>query len=131
MTFDFTEKQTRAAIENESRNGLSNEYKTVAMARSSLPHSATSQFYINLQSNPGLDATDAKLGYTVFGRVIDGIAVLEKIAKEPRGMFKAYPEAPNYAVIILSATRYNAAVLPSTASASVSTSFKDALVAPE
>lgn len=107
MTFDFAEKATQDAIKNESFNGLKNDYKTLAMARRSDPDSATSQFYINLQSNPNLNATDTKAGYTVFGIVIEGMDVVEKIAKEPRGMFKAYPEAPNYAVRILSATRVN------------------------
>jgi len=105
MTFDFADKPTQAAIKNESFNGLKNDYKTVAMARRSDPDSATSQFYINLQPNFGLDAAGTKAGYTVFGIVVEGMDVIEKIAKEPRGMFRAYPEAPNYAVRILSATR--------------------------
>lgn len=105
MTFDFAEKPTQTAIKNESFNGLKNDYKTLAMARRGHPDSATSQFYINLQSNPGLNATETKAGYTVFGIVVEGMDVIEKIAQEPRGMFKAYPEAPNYAVRVLSAAR--------------------------
>ncbi|ACE86007.1 peptidylprolyl isomerase [Cellvibrio japonicus] len=133
MTFDFTEKPTRDPINNESDNGLRNEYKTVAMARHSNPNSATSQFYINLKGNPGLNATEKRPGYTVFGKVIDGMEVIEKIAQEPRGMFKAHPEAPNYAVRILSAKRYD----PSSSATSSSTSplvnsrIKDALVKPQ
>lgn len=105
MTFDFAEKETRKAIINESVNGLKNDYKSVAMARQQDPNSATAQFYINLQNNPGLNATETKPGYTVFGKVVGGMEVIEKIAQEPRGMFKAFPEAPNYAVRILSAAR--------------------------
>lgn len=105
MTFDFAEKETRKPIVNESVNGLKNDYKSVAMARQQDPDSATAQFYINLQNNPGLNATETKPGYTVFGKVVAGMEVIEKIAQEPRGMFKAFPEAPNYAVRILSATR--------------------------
>lgn len=105
MTFDFADKTTQAAIKNESFNGLHNDYRTLAMARRADPDSATSQFYINLQPNPGLDATGSKPGYTVFGFVVEGMDVIEKIAKEPRGMFKAHPEAPNYAVRILSTQR--------------------------
>jgi len=105
MTFDFAEKETRKPILNESVNGLKNDYKSVAMARQQDPNSATAQFYINLQNNPGLNATETKPGYTVFGKVVAGMEVIEKIAQEPRGMFKAFPEAPNYAVRILSATR--------------------------
>jgi len=106
MTFDFQEKPTNKPIKNESNNGLSNTYQTVAMARYNNPDSATAQFYINLQDNTGLDATNRHPGYTVFGIVVDGMDVVEKIAKEPRGMFKAFPEAPNYAVRILSTSRY-------------------------
>jgi len=111
MTFDFAEKETRKPVINESVNGLKNDYKSVAMARQQDPNSATAQFYVNLQNNSGLNATDTKAGYTVFGKVVAGIDVIEKIAQEPRGMFKAYPEAPNYAVRILSAERTDASGL--------------------
>lgn len=122
MTFDFSDKPTQAAIKNESSNGLKNDYRTVAMARYADPDSAASQFYINLQANSGLNATDTKPGYTVFGIVIDGMDVIEKIAKEPRGMFKAHPEAPNYAVRILSAARIKNSTVP-TANASSAASL--------
>lgn len=105
MTFDFAEKETHDPITNESINGLKNDYKSVAMARQQDPDSATAQFYVNLQNNSGLNATETKPGYTVFGKVVWGMEVIEKIAQEPRGMFKAFPEAPNYAVRILSASR--------------------------
>lgn len=131
MTFDFTEKTTGKPIKNESTNGLKNDYKSVAMARYSDPDSATSQFYINLQSNAGLNATETKPGYTVFGKVIEGIEVIEKVAQEPRGMFKAHPEAPNYAVRILTAKRFSGSSNTSTTSDSIVNSrFKDALVKP-
>lgn len=127
MTFDFAEKKTEKPIINESRNGLGNDYKTVAMARQSDPNSATAQFYINLKNNDGLNATDTKPGYTVFGKVVAGMEVIEKIAEEPRGMFKAFPEAPNYAVRILSANRTNSIAVDSSAPQKPS-AFKDALV---
>lgn len=131
MTFDFAEKETRKAIINESVNGLKNDYKSVAMARQQDPNSATAQFYINLQNNPGLNATETKPGYTVFGKVVAGMDVIEKIAQEPRGMFKAFPEAPNYAVRILSAARTDTSSL-NTLIESQNTpkpsSIKDALV---
>lgn len=131
MTFDFAEKETRKGIINESVNGLKNDYKSVAMARQQDPNSATAQFYVNLQNNPGLNATETKPGYTVFGKVIAGMDVIEKIAKEPRGMFRAFPEAPNYAVRILSATRTDRSGLSSLIEAQNTpkpSSFKDALV---
>lgn len=131
MTFDFAEKETRKPIVNESVNGLKNDYTSVAMARQQDPDSATAQFYINLQNNSGLNANGSKPGYTVFGKVIAGMDVVEKIAKEPHGMFKAYPEAPNYAVRILSATRINVSELNSLIELQNTpkpSSLKDALV---
>jgi cyclophilin family peptidyl-prolyl cis-trans isomerase len=131
MTFDFAEKETRKPIVNESINGLKNDYKSVAMARQSDPDSATSQFYINLQNNAALNATETKAGYTVFGKVVAGMEVIEKIAQEPRGMYKAFPEAPNYAVRILSAARTDANQLRELVEAQNApkpSSLKDALV---
>lgn len=109
MNFEFASKPTKDPIKNESNNGLKNEYKTLSMARTMAPDSATSQFFINLRANPSLDATENKPGYAVFGKVVEGMDVVEKIVAEPRGMFKAFPEAPNYAVRILSATRVDKA----------------------
>jgi cyclophilin family peptidyl-prolyl cis-trans isomerase len=76
------EKPTKAAIKNESDNGLSNERGTVAMARTNRPDSATSQFYVNLKNNDFLDKArfPDKVGYCVFGKVIDGMDVVDKIA---------------------------------------------------
>lgn len=109
MTFEFAGKPTRDPIKNESNNGLKNEYKTLSMARTQHPDSATSQFFINLQANPSLDATASKPGYAVFGKVVSGMEVVEKIVAEPRGMYRAFPEAPNYAVRILKAVRMDKA----------------------
>lgn len=131
MTFDFAEKETRKPVVNESINGLKNDYKSVAMARQQHPDSATAQFYINLKNNSGLNATESKQGYTVFGKVVAGMEVIEKIAQEPRGMFKAFPEAPNYAIRVLSATRTDANGLRAIIEAQNKpkpSSIKDALV---
>jgi cyclophilin family peptidyl-prolyl cis-trans isomerase len=75
------EKPTKAAIKNESFNGLKNERGTIAMARTDEADSATSQFYINVVDNPFLDKANAKdkVGYAVFGKVIDGLDVVDKI----------------------------------------------------
>lgn len=127
FTFDFAEKQTGKPIKNESNNGLKNDYKTVAMARQPAPDSATAQFYINLKNNDGLNGTETKPGYAVFGKVVAGMEVIEKIAAEPRGMFKAFPEAPNYAVRILSAARTNSIAVDNSNTPKPS-AFKDALV---
>lgn len=82
---DFHEKVTHEPIANESKNGLSNLRGTIAMARTSEPHSATSQFYFNLADNKRLDGKESKWGYTVFGKVIRGMEVLDEIAKIPTG----------------------------------------------
>lgn len=75
------QKQTKAAIKNESDNGLSNERGTIAMARTRVPDSATSQFFINVKLNEFLDKAKAQdgVGYCVFGKVIQGMDVVDKI----------------------------------------------------
>jgi len=69
-----------AAIENESRNGLSNERGTLSMARTSAPHSATRQFFINQKDNTFLDAQGSNWGYAVFGKVTSGMDIVDSIA---------------------------------------------------
>lgn len=77
----YNERQTRAAIQNEARNGLKNQRGTVAMARTGAPHSATSQFFINHADNGFLNAPGQDgWGYAVFGKVIKGMDVVDKIA---------------------------------------------------
>lgn len=130
-TFDFAEKKTNPEIKNESDNGLKNDYKTIAMARMPHPDSASSQFYFNLKDNPSLNAKVGANGYTVFGRVVEGMEVVEKIAKEPTGMYKSFPDAPNYAVRILSAKRVTAGSITgnsSTPSRMENSRIKDALI---
>lgn len=104
-TFDFQQKETREAIVNESANGLSNLRGSISMARTNDPHSATAQFFINLVDNTRLDGSEDKPGYTVFGRVTSGMDVLDQIAEEPRGQYRAFPDAPNTPVRILKAQR--------------------------
>ena len=78
-------KTTRNPIQNEADNGLSNKAYTIAMARTSDPHSATSQFFINLKDNQGLDKNADGDGYAVFGRVIEGADVVDAIGAVPTG----------------------------------------------
>ena len=85
FTPDLQEKPTRDAIPNESGNGLSNVRGTIAMARTGDPHSATSQFYINLTDNVKLDPNAERWGYCVFGKVIEGMEIIDAIAKMPTG----------------------------------------------
>lgn len=98
-TFDYVKKETRDPIANESDNGLFNRSGTLAMARLADPDSATSQFYINLRNNRHLDPKPNQAGYTVFGRVIDGMKVLTKITREPQGRYRE--QAPDLPVRIL------------------------------
>jgi len=86
---DLLKKQTAAAIENESFNGRSNNRGTISAARTSDPHSATSQFYINLKHNDSLDA-DENWGYTVFGTVTRGMDVVDAIASLPTGALGSF-----------------------------------------
>ena len=86
-TPDMTEKDTRAAIQNEADNGLKNERGTIAMARTGDPHSATAQFFVNVKDNAFLDAANSPdgNGYAVFGRVVAGMDVVDKIRAVPTG----------------------------------------------
>ncbi len=99
MTPDMKEKPTRAPIPLESNNGLSNAEGTVAMARTSNPNSATAQFFINVRDNNFLDASQSRdgYGYAVFGKVISGMDVVNKIRKVAttnKGMNADVPVTP-------------------------------------
>ncbi len=105
LTYDFTRKPPHDPIVNESGNQLSNRPMTVAMARHGDPDSATSQFFINLNHNPGLDAKDDRPGYAVFGQVVDGFDTVITIVQAPKGNYKQFPDAPNVPIRILEAKR--------------------------
>ena len=107
MTPDLKEKPTRAPVKNEASNGLQNKKYTVAMARTSEPHSATAQFFINTKDNSFLNyrnATPEGWGYAVFGKVIKGQSVVDKIAAVPTGSRGYHDDVPNEPVIIKRAT---------------------------
>jgi peptidyl-prolyl cis-trans isomerase A (cyclophilin A) len=107
MTADMTEKTTRAPIVLEARNGLSNSRGTLAMARTAVPNSATSQFFINVSDNVFLDAANARdgHGYAVFGRVVEGMdSVVEKIRTAPTGSRGGHENVPLQAIVINKAT---------------------------
>ena len=109
LTADFSPKKTEAPVRNEADNGLRNERGTLSMARTDAPHSATSQFFVNLADNEFLDYRPGRHGYAVFGRVIDGIEVIDRIATVPTGRRKGYTDAPTEDVIIRSARQAEAA----------------------
>lgn len=110
LTADYKPKKNHPPIENEANNGLKNERGTLSMARTNDIHSATSQFFVNLQDNDFLDyKSPAQYGYAVFGRVTKGMDVIDKIAAVKTGRRKGYDDAPLEDVVIESARRVNAA----------------------
>jgi cyclophilin family peptidyl-prolyl cis-trans isomerase len=105
LTADFANKKTRAPIRNEARNGLKNTRGSLSMARTSDVNSATSQFFVNLKDNGFLDHGPRDFGYAVFGRVTDGMEVIDRIAGVGTGTRKGYQDAPLEDVVIVSARR--------------------------
>ncbi len=105
LTADFVNKKTRAPISNEARNGLKNVRGSLSMARTSDIHSATSQFFVNLSDNAFLDHGPRDYGYAVFGRVTEGMEVIDKIARVRTGRRKGYEDAPLEDVVIVSVRR--------------------------
>ena len=103
LTADFANKETRAPIKNEAKNGLKNTRGTLSMARTSDINSATSQFFVNLVDNAFLDNGPRDYGYAVFGRVIEGMDTVDKIAAVKTGRRKGYQDAPMEDVLIVSA----------------------------
>jgi peptidyl-prolyl cis-trans isomerase B (cyclophilin B) len=97
MTADMKEKVTYAPIKNEASNGLKNDRGTIAMARTNDPNSATNQFFINLVNNDNLNYSARNPGYAVFGKVVSGMDVVDKIAAvktTSRGMHRDVPVEP-------------------------------------
>lgn len=104
---DFQQKQTKAAIENEADNGLSNKRGALAMARTNDPHSASSQFFINTVDNDFLDfkgKAPSGWGYAVFGEVVEGMDVVDEIRKLKTTMRGPHQDVPAETVLIIKAT---------------------------
>ena len=103
FTTDMEQKPTQAPVDNEANNGLKNERGTIAMARTQDPHSATAQFFINVQDNDFLNHTGENMqgwGYTVFGKVTQGEAVLDKIRSVQTGSQGGHQDVPTDPIII-------------------------------
>jgi cyclophilin family peptidyl-prolyl cis-trans isomerase/copper(I)-binding protein len=98
-------KQTHPPVENESHNGLENSRGTISMARTRDPHSAASQFFINVVHNPSLDFRNNQPGYTVFGKVTDGMDVIDKMVAVLTTSLGGYKDVPKEDIVILSAKR--------------------------
>ena len=107
FTADMEQKATQAPIENEANNGLKNARGTIAMARTQDPHSATAQFFINVQDNDFLNHTGENMqgwGYAVFGKVTEGEDVLDKIRCVQTGSQAGHQDVPVEPIIIESVT---------------------------
>jgi len=101
FTADMQKKKTREPIRNEAKNGLKNQRGSISMARTYKPHSATAQFFINLKDNGFLDYPGQDgWGYAVFGRVVDGMDVVDKIAAQQTGMKNRMRDVPLTPIII-------------------------------
>ncbi|NWG86331.1 MAG: peptidyl-prolyl cis-trans isomerase [Hydrogenophilaceae bacterium] len=103
FTPDMEQKPTRAEIQNEAHNGLKNAAYTIAMARTPNPHSATAQFFINVNDNGFLDFTEPSprgYGYCVFGQVVEGKDVVDRIKKVQTGSRAGHQDVPVEPVII-------------------------------
>ena len=104
----LTQKSTEESIENEANNGLSNELGTLAMARTADPHSASSQFFINVSDNFFLDHKDTSSqgwGYAVFGKVVEGMDTINKIKACKTGSQLGHQDVPEEDVLISSVKR--------------------------
>ena len=107
FTPDLTEKPTRPPIPNEADNGLLNQRGTIAMARTPDPNSASSQFFINVVNNGSLNfrsKTPAGWGYAVFGKVVEGMDVVDAIVSVPTTTKGSYENVPKEPVVLLKAT---------------------------
>lgn len=103
FTADMQQKPTQAPIKNEADNGLRNARGTIAMARTAEKDSATSQFFFNVADNAFLDHGQRDFGYAVFGKVIKGMDVVDKIAQVKTDNVGPYQNVPSTPVVILSA----------------------------
>ncbi len=107
MESGLREKATRAPIKNEANNGLSNKVGTLAMARTMEPHSASSQFFINVNNNTFLDFRSESLdgwGYCVFGEVVEGMEIVNKIKGVSTGSYGMHQDVPLEDVVITGTT---------------------------
>jgi cyclophilin family peptidyl-prolyl cis-trans isomerase len=105
FTAEMEQKKTHAPIKNEADNGLGNERGTLAMARTSDINSATAQFFINLTNNTFLNNGSRDFGYAVFGKVVAGMDVVDKMAGQATGSKRGHSDVPLDDIVIHSVTR--------------------------
>lgn len=104
---NMKEKATQPSIVNEASNGLKNSRGTLAMARTNDPNSASSQFFINVANNDFLNKAAGNPGYAVFGKVTEGLDIVDKIVNTPTGTVGMYQDVPKQAVKIISIQTIN------------------------
>jgi len=112
LTSDYVQKKTHPPVRNEASNGLLNRRGSLSMARTDEIHSATSQFFVNLADNDFLDQRPGQYGYAVFGRIAEGMDVIDLIAKVGTGRRKGHSDAPLEDIVITSARRVPPAKKP-------------------
>jgi len=105
FTEDMSQKKNRAPIKNEADNGVKNTRGTLSMARTNDINSATSQFFVNLKDNDFLDNSRGNFGYAVFGKVTEGMDVIDKIAAVKTGRRRGFDDVPVESVIMTSVRR--------------------------
>ena len=105
FTEDMTQKKNHPPIKNEADNGVKNSRGTLSMARTNDINSATSQFFVNLKDNDFLDHSRGNFGYAVFGKVTEGMDVIDKIAAVKTGRRRGFEDVPLDAVIMTSVRR--------------------------
>ena len=105
MTAELAQKRTHEPIENEAANGLKNKRGTLSMARTNDVNSATSQFFVNLADNEFLDHKPGSYGYAVFGRISEGMDVIDGIAQVRTGRRKGHDDVPVEDISVISARR--------------------------
>ena len=118
------EKPSLDPIKNEAKNRVHNERGTIAMARTNDPHSATSQFFINVRTNLRLDWSPGSDGYTVFGQVIDGMHVVDSIAIVQTGTFMGHQNVPLEPIVISEVVLAGAYEAPTEAPATAETAYE-------
>ena len=110
---DGTEKPVRGGVPNESGNGLSNRRGTVALARTGDPHSGTSQFYVSVADNIALDPSPMRWGYAVFGRVVEGMDVVDRIASVATGSRASFQDDTPLEPVVITTARVVGEAAPS------------------
>lgn len=127
----MTLKKTHEDIPNESGNGLQNKRGTVGLARTPAPHSGNAEFYVNLVDNPDLDPVPTRWGYAVFGRVVSGMEVLDKMAETPTGAVGPFKQDAPLKPIIIESVTIVAATAPTPAATPVNPAEPQKILSPK